>query len=279
MVQHFGAEVRKLGGFFVSDLSQDTRSAYRLGVGAEHSVHVGPDPQLIGIECRGENGAGIIRASTAKRGADSVFRGAQETCNDGRAPGLGQRQQMGAGGLAGGLHQQARAGEVIVGNHTLGAVHRVGRDAFLLEEQCHEIGREPFTDRQAGVHGPQWQLAEQLHAGADAAKLAGDLHDNFLGSILAGAGGEQGVHCVEMFLLQVRQPLLHGSRIAGNRGAGCRQQRLRDGAHGGHHHHYGRLLGARVGDDLFHTSNGVGTSHGSAAKLHYQHRFHPKSKV
>ncbi len=67
-MQHFGAGVGQFGGLVVGDLFEHSGVRHQARVGRHDAVHVGPDPQLRGVEHAGQDGSRKVRAAAAQGG-------------------------------------------------------------------------------------------------------------------------------------------------------------------------------------------------------------------
>ena len=65
-MQNLRAVVSQLGRFIVGERVQHAGFADRAGIGAHDSVHIGPDPQLGGVQRGRENRRGEIRSAATQ---------------------------------------------------------------------------------------------------------------------------------------------------------------------------------------------------------------------
>src|SRR5579883_2360144 len=81
-VQHFGAVVRELGGFRVSDLIEDGGIGDQSRIGGHNAVDIGPDPKLARIQAGGKNGCRKVGAAASQSSRAAIGRGAVESGDD-----------------------------------------------------------------------------------------------------------------------------------------------------------------------------------------------------
>ena len=71
-MQHFRTEISEFAGLRIRHRRQTHRVGHQARIGAQHAVDVGPDGQVFRVEQHREDGAGIIAAVAAQRGAASL---------------------------------------------------------------------------------------------------------------------------------------------------------------------------------------------------------------
>ena len=97
-VQHLGAEVGELGGFFKADGLDAQRIGADAGVGRHDAVDVGPDLDGFGIHASADEGGGVVGSAAAEGGGDAIDGRPDEAAHDGHFVVVDQRLQMLAGG-------------------------------------------------------------------------------------------------------------------------------------------------------------------------------------
>ena len=65
-VHHFGSEVAKLRGLYIAQFINGIGSGNHTRVGSHEAVHIRPDFQRIGIQCRSYNGSRIVGAAATE---------------------------------------------------------------------------------------------------------------------------------------------------------------------------------------------------------------------
>ncbi len=82
VVQDLRAVVRQLRRLAVRDLRQGARLRYFRRIGGHNTVHIRPDPHLVGVERGSDNRCRIVGASASQRGDHAVSGRADESCDD-----------------------------------------------------------------------------------------------------------------------------------------------------------------------------------------------------
>ena len=85
-VQHLGAEVGQLGGFFKADDLDAQGVGADAGIGGHNAVHVGPDLDGVGGERAADQGPGEVGAAAAEGGGDAGLVGSDEAAHHGNLP-------------------------------------------------------------------------------------------------------------------------------------------------------------------------------------------------
>src|SRR6266851_10273418 len=150
-MQHFRAEVSKLGRFAVGNFRNGARFAYQARISSEHAFDIGPDDDLIGIESGAKNRGGIIRAPTAQRGEHAVDGCTDKTSNDGYLAVVQQRADTRLRMLAGRLGLRICAAVERVGDDKLGGFDGAARDTHLRERSGEDRSAEPLSKTGDGV--------------------------------------------------------------------------------------------------------------------------------
>src|ERR1039458_6865021 len=266
-VQHLGAEVGQFGGFGERNGLDAMPAGQNGGVGREHTVHIGPDLDLFGVDASAHDGGGIVAATAARRGGDAVFGRRDEAAHDHDAM-RGQRWNRLRQARVGFREVGGSLGVTFVGDHDVARIHVFGRHAGVAEAERDDVAGEAFAVAGDGVDGAWRELAED---GEPFDQLGEFLEVLVQEAVEIGAVAQRDdqARLARVVVAQVVQQPDVLLALAPDGGGGDGEQLVRGLSHGGNHHHgMARLARAH---DAGNARDGGGGLHRGAAKLHDDH--------